>query len=268
MIAFSITSPAAVDTPADTASQSAKTGSSDTTRVSGRQETEPGHGSSLSLTVTGASDYRFRGVSLSDRRPVAQGSLDFQTALIGGVTGNIGLWYSTVRIDANDLVTPTGGQSVPQSKREQGVYYGLSGPLAGGFHWAAQIENYVYPGFHELNHDEYRLALSRGFNGLPLLHAVEVAQTRFKTANPGGGGHYLEVNLHLKPAAKWDLIGHVGQSQFDNHVLGGQDYVDRSLTLSREFDAYKVEMVAVATNTRQFGRLGDSGLLVRISRSF
>ena len=53
-----------------------------------------------------------------------------------------------------------------------------------------------------------------------------------------------------------------------DQLRGGNDYVDRSLTLSRSFAGFQVDMSHTRTNTEQFGTLGRPALLLGVSRTF
>lgn len=229
-------------------------------------------GPRLELTLTWASNYIFRGVSMSDKLPVFQGSLDFSTPLLWGLSANIGIWRSMTRFESTDpAADPNADPPAPllQVRRERGWYYGLSLELPMGLSWSSQIYNYSYPGFFDLNFDERAHTLSRTFEDLPFSPTLEIGRAKFRSVfYPGSDGRYYEVNLQAKLNDTWGLNFHIGRSRFADQSLGGQDYVDRSIAFVREVNGFQVEFVGSNTTTSQFGRLGSPAAFVRVSRSF
>jgi uncharacterized protein (TIGR02001 family) len=229
-------------------------------------------GPKLELTVAWVSDYVFRGVSLSNRLPAFQGSVDYSHPLIWGLSGNVGLWRSQVRFDTEQEFPP--GQApepVPTItvRHENGIYGGVSGDLVAGWTWSAQLYSYSYPGFKNLDYVEKGITLARAFAELPGQPQLEISGATFRSVFfPGSDGKYLELNLKLALINEFSLAAHLGGSRFANQSTGGQNYVDRAITLSRPFGQFQFDLVATSTNTLQFGRLGSPALLLRVSRTF
>lgn len=236
------------------------------------EEKAEADGPRLELTLTWASNYIFRGVSMSDKLPVFQGSLDFSTPLLWGLSANIGIWRSMTRFESTDpAADPNADPPAPllQVKRERGWYYGLSLELPLGFSWSSQIYNYSYPGFFDLNFDERGHTLSRTFEDLPLSPTLEIGRAKFRSVfYPGSDGRYYEINLQAKLNDTWGLNFHIGRSRFADQSLGGQDYVDRSIGFVRDVNGFQVEFVGSNTTTSQFDRLGSPAAFVRVSRTF
>lgn len=98
-------------------------------------EADAGGGLDLSANVSVVSDYRFRGVSLSDRDPALQGGID--------LTGDhffIGTWASTIA-------------DYEGAEVEVDLYAGLQGG-SDSFAWSAGAYAYLYPGGSDVNYVE------------------------------------------------------------------------------------------------------------------
>ena len=105
---------------------------------------------SISANVAIVSDYRFRGLSLSNRHAALQGSVDLATP--GG-------WF-----------VGTGGSTIANyggAHLEVDLYGGRSGAAA-GFDYAFTAYGYIYPGGHGVSYGEAQTALSRAVGPLTL----------------------------------------------------------------------------------------------------
>lgn len=101
-------------------------------------EAEPAEAESgldVSANVGVVSDYRFRGVSLSDRAPALQGGLDLE-----GPHFFLGTWASTIA-------------DYEGAEVEVDLYGGLQGG-SDTFAWAAGVYAYFYPGGTDVNYAE------------------------------------------------------------------------------------------------------------------
>ena len=94
------------------------------------------HAVDLSANVAAVSDYRFRGISLSDRDPALQGGVDL--ALDSGLY--VGSWASTI--------ADYGGADV-----EVDVYAGYAGEV-GLLDYSVAASAYLYPGGSGVNYGE------------------------------------------------------------------------------------------------------------------
>jgi len=96
----------------------------------------PGAGWNANANVALVSDYRFRGISLSNRHVEPQGGIDFDTDA-GFI---VGIWASPV--------ADTGG-----ARTEVDIYGGYKRKLL-GFDLSASAYSYLYPGGHDVNYLE------------------------------------------------------------------------------------------------------------------
>ncbi|HEX7006314.1 MAG TPA: TorF family putative porin [Alphaproteobacteria bacterium] len=89
---------------------------------------------SISATLTGASNYLYRGISQTDNIPAVQGSFDYALDIVDGFGVYAGVWASNVNFkDGGDAVI------------EVDTYFGIQGSLD-AFTWKLGGIYYAYPG--------------------------------------------------------------------------------------------------------------------------
>lgn len=93
------------------------------------------------------SDYRLRGISLSNMTPVMQGSMEIATDLAPGLKAFAGVWGSS-----QDKEAGAGALEVD-------LYGGLSGS-ASGFDWKATYLKIKFPDEPAINFDQYAATVS------------------------------------------------------------------------------------------------------------
>ena len=111
----------------------------------------------LSYNFALVSDYRFRGLSLTNRDPAVQGGID--AAFSSGFF--VGTWASNI--------ADYGG-----SKLEVDLYGGYGGSV-GGFDYTASVLGYLYPGGDSVNYVELQSTVSRALG--PVTATVTLAYT-------------------------------------------------------------------------------------------
>ena len=104
-------------------------------------------GWSLSGEAALVSDYRFRGISLSDRRAAVQGGLTLEHEF--GLYG--ALWGSTI------------AESEGGADAEIDLVAGFATELAGGVSLDLSVSHYLYPSDPDISFTEAAASLSRGF---------------------------------------------------------------------------------------------------------
>jgi uncharacterized protein (TIGR02001 family) len=179
------------------------------------------HAGSYSVTPMIATDYDFRGTSLTD--PVNQdGKPAFQ---LGGTytfdTGiYVGAWGSTVDTSVPGL---NDGDNI-----EVDFYGGYAwGDAANSFAYDVGINLYSYPGWSDGNTAEAYISASRSFYSAKLWYSPDVASSK-------NSGIYAELNANYPMGGSgMTLLGHVGQvfgDAYDERVdysIGFGYYVDR-----------------------------------------
>jgi uncharacterized protein (TIGR02001 family) len=169
--------------------------------------------------VTLASDYRVRGVSLTDGRGVAVASLAYD----------------------HDSGVYAGGSAVAHDPAGRDVrllgwqgYAGVAGRLRTGTSWDVGVTRVeMEPYFdrrYSLEYTQAHVGLSQGDISGRLSVASGYPRKGVETA-------YAELNAALRPAEGWRLIGHVGlQSRLTERRSGGDDErLDVTLGVARSF---------------------------------
>ncbi len=198
----------------------------------------------LSANAGVVSDYRFRGISLSDRDPAVQGGIDVQ-----GEHFFVGTWASSI--------AETGGADV-----ELDVYAGVNGSL-GDISWTAAANAYLYPGGEGLNYVEFVATGERSFG--PVTVGIEAALAPTQ-ANVDEANHYLGASSAMDAGGGWTLIARGGfedgfyDSKWDGEI--GARYTTGPFIASVSY---------VDTDyggADEAGRLGKGGLVASLLAEF
>ena len=155
-------------------------------------------------SVSVLSDYRYRGVSLSDGRP----SLQAQLGLDFDAGGYAGLQASTVRLEehfSDDL------QLLP--------YAGVVRPLHGGWHWEAGVQYTAFLRSGEYDYPEVFAGIGTGHAGVRIFYSND-----YYGRWPAWYATF-DGNRALSP--RWRLLGHAGVL----HSMGGEVGYRRDWTL-------------------------------------
>lgn len=160
---------------------------------------------SYSVTPTIATDYDFRGVSMTD--PIKQeGKPAFQ---VGGTYNfdpglYVGAWGSNID---NSYAIPGGG-TLDGDNVEVDLFAGYAwGDASSSFAYDAGLNYYAYPGLSSDNTLEAFVGVSRNFYSAKLWYSPDVAST-------DKGGLYAELNANF-PLGNVDgltLVAHVGRT--------------------------------------------------------
>lgn len=167
------------------------------------------------------SDYRWRGVSLSDEEPSLQAEIT--------ASHESGAWlWGGVNTVSQDL----GGS-------EWSVAIGYDRTIA-GFDWSVGAVQYFYPGEEEIDYAEFDISTTRAFGDISISAGVEYAPEQ---NNYDEDDTYLFVGFEA--AAPHDLTFH-GHAGRDDGIMALEAYaVDYSLGASRAFGAVTVDLTFV-----------------------
>ncbi|MGI8895097.1 MAG: TorF family putative porin [Casimicrobiaceae bacterium] len=210
----------------------------------------------LSASATAVTDYRFRGISQSDRRPALQASVAFDHP--AGFFA--GLFASTVDF---------GAASNPRV--EAFVQAGYARRVDADFSWELGAGYYSYYGSGRASDRNY----AEGFVGVTwrtLNARVNYAPDYF-----GGGTQstYVEVNSSHALSERTALFAHVGVTYLAGSYTPAQSRsrVDTRFGVSVDLQVVSLELSAVATDIRGGECPGGRnrckpGVVVAISRSF
>ena len=172
----------------------------------------------LSGTVTAVSDYRFRGISLTNEDPALQGSIDW-----AGDSGfYVGAWASNIDYDFEVPDEEGGFETIDvDGDIEVDLYAGFSGGDEDGLGWDVGIVWYLYPGADDIDdYPEIYAGLSFGI--------FEVKQ--WYTNDYGGtdlDGWYTEGNASFELPAGFTLDLHAGYNYGD--AFDDTEYFDYSI---------------------------------------
>lgn len=223
----------------------------------------------LSYNLGLVSDYRYRGISQSGRRPALQGGVDL--AHSSGLYA--GLWASTIRW----IKDSAPGLDGPVEVDLYGGYKGaitdsIAYDVGGLFYWYPNNDLDRLTG-EDANTFEVYAALTAGPATVKYSHALT---TLFGTPDSKGSG-YLDVNATFDLGSGFSVVPHVGWQKID----GFGTYRDYSLTLAKDFGNSLVGTVAVVgTNWEdRFGApytlagsgsrdLAKDGLVVGLKKTF
>jgi uncharacterized protein (TIGR02001 family) len=144
----------------------------------------------INITVTGVSDYRFRGISLSDKDPALQGAVDVEHK--SGIYG--GVWASTIKNSPADVETD--------------LYAGWRGS-AGSIGLDIGATAYLYPGGANLDYYEFLASASYTLGPAELKLGAGYAPDQ---SNLGGNDNiygYTDIGVGI-PNTPVTVKGHVG----------------------------------------------------------
>jgi uncharacterized protein (TIGR02001 family) len=221
-------------------------------------------------TVTGnvslVSDYRFRGISQSWRKPAVQGGFDYvhESGLY------LGNWNSSVSSNSYN-----NGASL-----EVDLYGGYRFPLAEGVTADAGALLYLYPGARlnsapasptgeKYDNAELYFGVTRGAFNAKLSYAVTdyfglnsttAGYAYWNSLAPRGssrGSTYLDLNYNVDLGNQFTLGLHVGHTAVRRY--GELSYTDYKVSLNKDWSGFNVCLAVVGTNAdKTFYQAGDS----------
>lgn len=197
----------------------------------------------FSSTITGATDYDFRGISLSGTEPVIQGSLDY--AFDNGFA--IGAWASTL-----DYGPGYDGNT------ELDLYAGYSREVNDMVSWTAGAVFYSYPGSNEQIPTAQRPAARAQIEPYPEFYAGVTLQNlslkQWYSHDFGAssvGGYYTEANYTQPLPSNWSLTVHAGYSYgeyWKDEGPGGGELLDYSVGVAYVWDRFTLGAKITATD--------------------
>lgn len=218
----------------------------------------------LTGNLTLASDYRFRGISQTNKKPTLQGGFDFAAG--GFYAGN---WNSNID---SDLYTG--------SNLEMDFYGGYKG-TAGGFGYDVGLLYYYYPGSGntgagKIDNTEIYVGGSFGPFSLKYSHAV----SDFFNAPDSKNSYYLDLSASY-PVAGFTLGAHVGYQKLKggarvteiNGTSPQDSIVDYRLGVTRDVSGFTLGAAWVGTNRDLAGSVagrnisGDT-LVLSVAKTF
>ena len=212
----------------------------------------------ISANIALVNDYRFRGISQSNKNPALQGGFDY--AFENGIY--LGTWGSTVDFDsAGDF----------NGSLELDVYGGWTTEFGENSSIDFGYIYYAYPGDDNgLDGDYQEFYANYGWRGLSL--GVAYSDDYYGSS---GKFWYLQANYDWNFAENWNLSLHIGYNDFDEDVFLSSDkghYTDYSVGVTWSVVGVGLGLAWVGTNLDEgdvFGTdWGDDTAVFSISKSF
>ena len=211
--------------------------------VMAQAQAEPDY--TLSYNIGAVTEYRYRGISQTGKKPALQGGIDF--AHKSGFY--LGTWASTIRWikdSSNDVASAKG-------RAEVDLYGGYKGRITDTFGFDVGGLQYWYPGNtlanvtgHNADTFELYGAISAGPASLKYSHATT---TLFGTPNSKGSG-YLDLSATFELGDGLSLIPHIGAQRIRNFGT----YRDASVTLAKDWEGTVLSAALVSTDwSHHFG---------------
>jgi uncharacterized protein (TIGR02001 family) len=181
----------------------------------------------VAVSVSADSDDRFRGVSLSDSKPVLSATIAWDHAS-GAYAGG-------------SVIGVEGPASDPQALGYV-VYVGLSERVNTGLAWDVGVTNSHYT---EPTSDRYTVDYTEVFAGLVADNFS--ARLYFSPSYFGDGAQtlYLDVDGAVRPARHWRLFGHLGALTTVGGVAGlgsHRAYLDARAGVAFEFRSCELRL--------------------------
>lgn len=208
---------------------------------------EPASPHSFTGNMTLASEYIFRGIGQTNRKPALQGGFDY--AHTSGAY--VGIWGSNV-----SWLSDVGGVS---SSIELDVYGGFRGAIADDFSYDVGVLTYNYPGSYPsgfVDPDTTEIYGSFGWKWVSMKYSHVVSKNIFGWAGANGektrGSGYLEVNAAYDLGNGVGLNGHVGRQKIKD--FSDASYTDWKFGATYDTGYGVVGLAYVGTNAK-----GDDG---------
>jgi uncharacterized protein (TIGR02001 family) len=233
--------------------------------------------------VAVVSDYRFRGISQSFRRPAVQGGFDYSHSS-GFYVGN---WNSSVSGNTYQNGSSLemdlyGGYKFDVMKDVQGdvglLYYYYPGASIGTTGQAYHNGEIYFSGTYKWFSAKYSYGLT-DFFGLNATTAPVYAGTALNPNGGSKGSGYLDLNANFDIAEKTTLNLHVGRQTVSHY--SALNYTDYKVGVSKDFgfatlglalisthansDYWKVSNTAAPVETK---KLGTSTAVLSLSKTF
>lgn len=204
----------------------------------------------ISANIGFVSDYRYRGISQSDRKPAVQGGFDYEHAsgFYAGVWGSSISWLGT------------------GSGAEIDVYAGYAGEV-GMFNYDVGVLHYNYPGGKasgEPNPNTTEGYISAGWG--PVAVSYYHSFTNLFGVDKSKNSHYVMLSFEQEITEGITLDGHVGRQK----IRGDGRYTDYSFGVTADLAGFDVGLHYVDTSGRLVKGVKDAKgtAVLSVSRSF
>ncbi len=189
-----------------------------------------------------ASEYLYRGIGQTNRKPAVQGGFDYAHAsgLYIGVWGSNISWLSDQPGDISSGV-------------EIDVYGGYKGGLGADASYDLGVLRYNYPGSYPrgfVDADTTEVYAGLGWKWLSAKYSHTVSKHIFGWFGADGektrGSGYLELNATFDLGDGWGLTGHAGRQRIKR--FGDASYTDWKIGVTKDIGLGTVGLAYVDTN--------------------
>ena len=204
-------------------------------------------------------DYRYRGISQTRKRPALQAGADFTQGAV-----YLGAWASTIQ-----WVKDAGGDA----SVEIDLYGGFKGELAKDVAYDVGVLAYVYPSNQlspSANTTEIYGAVTFGPVTAKYSHAVTNTFANPKSKNSS----YLDLSATFEVTDGWSLAPHIGYQKITGTFSNAASYTDYSLTLSKDFKGLVPSIAIVGTDANKSfysymgKKLGETAVVLGLKYNF
>ena len=205
---------------------------------------------SLTYNVGAVTEYRYRGISQSGKKPAAQFGVDF----VSKSGFYVGAWGSTITW-IRDSTKP----STTKGPLEVDIYGGYKGAINDSLSYDVGALQYWYTGnnlgktkgFADANTLEAYAALTSGIFTAKYSYSLT---NLFGTPNSKGSG-YLDLSATIDLGNGMSLVPHIGHQNVKKTV----SYSDYGLTLAKDIDGLVLSAALIGTSKKNFFTLPGSG---------
>lgn len=223
--------------------------------VAHAEEAAPVHAVSYNAAVT--TDYRYRGISQSRKRPAVQAGADY----VHNPTGlYVGTWASTIK-----WIDDAGGDS----SLEIDVYGGKRGDIGEGFTYDVGGLYYYYPSNGlSPSANTFELYGAIGYGPVSLKYSQSTTNL-FGFANSKESG-YIDLSMNQEIKDGYILNLHLGrQSVRDNPSAS---YNDWKVGVTKDYGVVTVSLAAIKASTDAYfakgKNLAKTGAVLTVSKTF
>ena len=211
--------------------------------------------------VTLASEYIYRGIGQTNRKPAVQGGFDY--AHSSGLY--VGTWASNVS-------WLTDGNSTVSNSLEMDFYGGFKNTV-GDFGYDVGLLQYFYPGTGYTNNPntlEGYIAGSYSFLTLKYSHSFSDLFGWVGSKNSG----YLDLTANYELVPTVNLVAHVGRQKVNGESSRAASYTDYKLGVTKDFSGTVLGLSYIATNASDeyinlLGKdMGKDRVVLSVTRSF
>jgi|JI10StandDraft_1071094.scaffolds.fasta_scaffold60683_4 uncharacterized protein (TIGR02001 family) len=195
---------------------------------------------SLSYNIGAVTDYRYRGIAQSAKKPAVQGGVDFShnSGLYLGVWGSSITW----------LKDTTAAPNTTKGPLEVDIYGGYKGAINDSVSFDVGGLQYWYVGNNLkdtaglVNPNTFELYGALSFGPFTAKYSRSTTNL-FGTANSKNSG-YFDLSASFDLGGGWSVAPHIGSQTIKNFT----SYTDYSVTFAKDMDGLVFTAAVVGTN--------------------